>query len=556
MKRAFLIFLLLLLCTPAWGANRYVSPHGNGSAPTVDPGGPTHGVDGADWSGAYVDLEDATDAMANGDTVILEIATDHTFTNDSGVSGKTVTIRNYNNNTDYTSCVVDVANASYIGMSAGGDATITIKGIWFKDAAYVANPGSFLNAGDTAYKYALTIISCKFSGFDTSGYTTDYAGVFRLKKGVDTDRSTLTLTDCVFTGNKGYIISGSTARSSFYVVNANVVITGLLWDSNGGDGYAGNMWFNSVDDAAGAMTVSISNSIFSNNHTNNNSSGDGGALKIDNGGTYTTNVTATINDCFFENNYANQGGAFYAGHDAISTCNRCKFIGNSTVGQGGAARRGGMLASIIGHSIYNHCAFINNTAGTLGGAVEIIEYKYAIFRNCSFSGNTAGTNGDSLYAEDHNALGTVDKSSVINCSFGGAAANDEIKGFGDDGFDSITYCVLDGTSADIDDAGATVSNITYLDPLFYSSTDLQLRAESPCPNAGIVPFSDGDGNQYDLNNVLIWNDRIDLPVGRWYDGADIGAYAMWKESIGLVKNKSKKDGYRRIGLNRIRRRPQ
>jgi len=40
-----------------------------------------------------------------------------------------------------------------------------------------------------------------------------------------------------------------------------------------------------------------------------------------------------------------------------------------------------------------------------------------------------------------------------------------------------------------------------------------------------VPFVDGDGDQYDKDSELIWNDTTNLTDRWWKSGVDVGAYA-------------------------------
>jgi len=68
------------------------------------------------------------------------------------------------------------------------------------------------------------------------------------------------------------------------------------------------------------------------------------------------------------------------------------------------------------------------------------------------------------------------------------------------------------------------SNELNSDPYFVSATNFNLQNKSPCINAGTDPFSDGDGDQYDMKDRLVWSDVTDAPVGPWADGVDIGAY--------------------------------
>jgi hypothetical protein len=80
-------------------------------------------------------------------------------------------------------------------------------------------------------------------------------------------------------------------------------------------------------------------------------------------------------------------------------------------------------------------------------------------------------------------------------------------------------------------SGQDANSPAIADPLFVdaSGNDFHLQAGSPCINAGTDPFSDGDGNKYDYDNMLVWDDSLDSPVDRWGDGVDIGAYGYFSE---------------------------
>jgi len=57
--------------------------------------------------------------------------------------------------------------------------------------------------------------------------------------------------------------------------------------------------------------------------------------------------------------------------------------------------------------------------------------------------------------------------------------------------------------------------------------DYRLTSESCLINAGLIPFSDGDGDQYDYAGKLIWSDITDDVTGAWSDGAEIGPYGFF-----------------------------
>lgn len=63
--------------------------------------------------------------------------------------------------------------------------------------------------------------------------------------------------------------------------------------------------------------------------------------------------------------------------------------------------------------------------------------------------------------------------------------------------------------------------------------NFKLASGSPCINTGSDPFSDGDGNQYDLDGKLIWDDVLNSPVGNWSNGVEMGAYGY---PAGNVRN--------------------
>jgi len=60
---------------------------------------------------------------------------------------------------------------------------------------------------------------------------------------------------------------------------------------------------------------------------------------------------------------------------------------------------------------------------------------------------------------------------------------------------------------------------------FQDNSDFRLQSTSPCIGAGISPFVNGNGDQYDADGYQVWSDTTNLPDGHWLDGVDIGAYA-------------------------------
>lgn len=56
------------------------------------------------------------------------------------------------------------------------------------------------------------------------------------------------------------------------------------------------------------------------------------------------------------------------------------------------------------------------------------------------------------------------------------------------------------------------------------SGDYRLLPDSPAISAGIDPFTDGDGDQYDAAGYKVWDDTYDTPDGQAMYGWSIGAY--------------------------------
>jgi hypothetical protein len=72
--------------------------------------------------------------------------------------------------------------------------------------------------------------------------------------------------------------------------------------------------------------------------------------------------------------------------------------------------------------------------------------------------------------------------------------------------------------------GFDANSVEGSDPLL--NADYSLLFGSPAINAGVDPFSDGDGDQYDYAGQFVWDDSTDSAVGPWADGVEIGAYGF------------------------------
>jgi len=204
--------------------------------------------------------------------------------------------------------------------------------------------------------------------------------------------------------------------------------------------------------------------------TDGNSISNGGGILME--GASPTICRGKITNCS-----ADYGGAIY-GRDA--GCDpKLSFIlaaNCSAASSGGAMRWFGNADS----PEVTNCTIINSTSVSFGG-INCSDAD-VIFKNCIVYGNTSD-------AGNSDEFGTAN----VSYSYIPAASN-----------------YTDG------------GNNSAADPSINS--DGTLKGGSPCINTGTDPFSDGDGDKYDLWNHQVWSDTTDTPVGAWISGVEIGAY--------------------------------
>ena len=224
----------------------------------------------------------------------------------------------------------------------------------------------------------------------------------------------ITINKTITINGNGYEINGDNLATIFHITGRNIVLDNITFVNGYSTGNGGAIY---VDNQA---TATITNTIITNNKAN-----FGAAIYVDN------QATATITNTILTNNTANRlGGAIYnygttTITDTIFTNNQANF--------GAAIRNSGSLtitdttftnnkAKYSGGAIYNDetatiskATFTKNTAGQTGGA--IYSYKTASsLRDSTFMNNTAAESdnytgsGSAIYCDD-------DTLSVINCTF-------------------------------------------------------------------------------------------------------------------------------------------
>jgi hypothetical protein len=218
----------------------------------------------------------------------------------------------------------------------------------------------------------------------TNGYAqdaTDDGG------GILNDRSTLTVSNCVFSGNQ--CCSGGGIYNNAYEGGSATLLVSSCAFSNNSAAYGGGL-FNEA--GFGSASAWVNNSTFSGNI----------------GGSY--------------------GGAIV--NDGISTTNATLVVSNCTFGSNSTGGAGGAIANYdFGTVTAINSTFTNNQA-FYGGALYI-DGGYAnatiTVNNCTISGNSAQFSGGGLFSQAHNGVATT---RVLNSTISGNSILDPNGGGG------------------------------------------------------------------------------------------------------------------------------
>lgn len=291
---------------------------------------------------------------------------------------------------------------------------MTVTGCTFTNN-YSATKGGAINA-----RISTEITDCTFTG-NSSGITggaVESLATMKVTNAEFVDNVTkgnggalrhgssgaLTVTDCIFTGNKATFevqvdnfLDNNGGGALIIQGGPNATVTGCTFREN----YSGHM--------GGAMkhnsgTLTMSNSEFSGNEAVNS----GGALSVQSGS------DNTVTNCTMTENTAARGGAIYltgkltvkGGTFADNTAAEDANVSNS--GMGGAVCSTGTLI------VQDSAAFTGNTAELTGGAINV-ENGSANISGSTFTGNAA-TGGDA------GAIRISKNTTVKDCTFDGNTA--------------------------------------------------------------------------------------------------------------------------------------
>ena len=213
------------------------------------------------------------------------------------------------------------------------------------------------------------------------------------------DGSTLTVSNCVFSGNRGASDGAGAINSDSSILK----VTNCTFANN------------TTANAGGAIQASSSDTtvalcIFSGNQA----SGPGGAIYK------SGNNPLTVTNCTFnQNSTQGFGGAIcnsvVAGATQTTTVRDSTFTGNTS-----PAQSGGALAVFFVNYILDNCTFANNTAGNGGGGI-FNQNGALLLTNCTLANNSASQTGGGVHNQGDGS-GFAGIATVTSCTFSRNAA--------------------------------------------------------------------------------------------------------------------------------------
>jgi hypothetical protein len=436
----------------------------------------------SDWSTAATNIQDAVDASANGDLILV---TNGIYrTGGHAVNGYALTNR------------VAVTKAIIV-QSVNGSATTTIQGYQI--------PGA--TNGDGAVRCAYLTNGATLVGFTLTNGATRVSGDASHEcngGGVWCESVSAVIFNCALRDNAAYSAGGGVCYG--WAINCTL-------DSNRAGSTGG-----------GTLLCTLINCALNGNTANAGGGVEGGNLY----------------SCMLTSNSA----ALYGGGSENSTLNSCTFTGNSGPFGGGA--HGGTLNNCIlkGNSAYfgggmnssmlNNCMLLDNSASEGGGA------WYGTLNDCLLTGNSAndyyeGFGGGAYIATLNNCTLTGN-----HASLGGGANSSTLNNciiyFNTDHYGPNPYvdapnyysCTLNYCCTTSED-GSSITN----DPLFVNLAggDFHLQSNSPCINSGnntyVTVTNDLDGNP------RIVSGTVDIGAYEYQTPTSVISYA-WLQQYGLL----------------------
>jgi parallel beta-helix repeat protein/predicted outer membrane repeat protein len=472
--------------------------------------------DGADWSDAYTNLQQALTTASSGETILVAQGTyvpvlpsatanaNDTFdlvegvtlqggyptggaaspdpaayptilSGDLGLPPDPSSVQSYNVVTSDSEDSSTVLNGFTItGGNADGGSNVTQDG------------GGMFDSSSSP-----TVMNCTFTG---NTAVADGGGMY------NEDDSAPTLTNCTFSNNSAPFGGG------MYNEQSSPVLQNCTFSAN-----------NAAEEGGGilnkdASSPNLSACLFIENTAGNESASGYGAGMLNQ-----DNCSPMLSNCdFIDNQSTEDGGGMFDYDNSAPQLSNCLFSGNSALLDGGAVF--GTFTTGQASAIFTDCTFAGNTAEFGGGF-----YNYdssPTFINCLIDGDGAD-DGSAVYSYQSSTVTmtncTVD-GSIVCVSFSTVEINNTIlTGYLSSDGGQVSYSDIDGDyyANGIDGGDASASqyhNLIGVDPMFtgVGPAPYSLVAGSPCIGAGDAADVPAGVTADLAGNPRLTNGNVDL----------------------------------------------
>lgn len=464
-------------------ALRFVSPTGN------QPAG---------YAAYYTGVRAAIAAAQNGDEIVLEMSTAHTWdATNATLSNRSFVVRNELNNLDYGACVVTVASNAALRFSnnAADRHALTMRGITFSGA--VGGYAEYTPATNSSFLRFIGVqnTDIRFQGVawrrfkwaaGENGGSALRGLAFGISPDITTYRPRLFMSDCLMSDMQADAATDAIWHRAAYCDETDAIIERSRFEDFGRPDFSSGVQLRFEADGATNILVRFKDCDFARLYC----SAPGGTVNPPDGSAFCSSFTEHddleryfFEDCTFTDCWAGKSGAVHFGRNAAGMMWRCRFTRCNSTGPsigGGASGRGGQDNANLtnGWTRYYSCAFEDcGSAGQGGALVTVVENAQVVVEHASFAGCSAPA-GSAIYVRDMTSAVTSDlfvlrNAAVTSLGAGGAALQGSSTG---DNFGEVTNCYLPNGTADMSNVNGTVTGTrSGTDPLAGAGLHLGYR---------------------------------------------------------------------------------
>lgn len=460
-------------------ARRYVSPTGK------TPAG---------YDNYYTDVQAALAALANGDEVVLEKSTAHTWSYNATVPQKnemSFVMRNEDDDEDLDSCVVTLSDDASLYMRSATDVgmKVTFKGMTFSGpvGGYANWTGSSTGQprnGLFRFAGVCVGITARFIGVKFRRLRWAIPSAFSSNNGL----SIIWAPSTGSSGNKCFMkrvqwedcqAPECTAASwnNFLWLFRDVEVAELADCSVNGcglpdasSGILGRVTCSGFDDTALFLRGTSWADCYAYTRAGDDVP-DGCAVYAWHDNASTCEVFSY--SCTFQRMKAGKGGALWAGLNSDLYMYRPTFIDTASASisfGGGASGRGGVTDNVdLGRSEFYDGLFLRCKSASHGGALRSVGFNgQLVAARCTFAYCTASGFGQAIYADQLASAFISEKVSARGCVFLGDGV--QLYGVNNGGFGTLDRNFFSGgVAAAVQDTGATITGTVTGDPLLSST---------------------------------------------------------------------------------------